>query len=467
MPKLRVDTVFDINLEELYAQGYRGIITDLDNTLVGAKAPDATPELIEWFARVKEAGFQLMIVSNNNLNRVSLFATPLDIQFVHSARKPSNVPFRRAMKMMELTPEKTIVVGDQMLTDVYGGFIPEKALDREPVICQRCFRIKNYNESSSVTVDQDEFLALLSKIGDKDALVIHIVDLFDFDGSIISGLQRFVGNNPVLLAVNKTDLLPKVTNWNKVRNWVQKQAKEQGLRTVDVVLCSAKQNQGFDRLLELVGTYRGDRDVYVVGGTNVGKSTLINRLIRDYSDLEQELTTSRYPGTTLDMVNIPLDDGKAIIDTPGIVYPWRFSEIVSRKDLAAIMPEKPLKPAVYQLNSGQTLFFGGMARFDFVEGDRQSFTCFISTALDIHRTKLERADDLYRDHLGELLSPPTREDAADMPEWTRHEFRIKRGSQSDVFISGLGWIKVNGENGALVAVHAPKGIRVLIRPSLI
>ena len=95
------------------------------------------------------------------------------------------------------------------------------------------------------------------------------------------------------------------------------------------------------------------------------------------------------------MVNIPLDDGKYIIDTPGIVYPWRFSEIVSRQDFGAIMPEKPLKPAVYQLNSGQTLFFGGMARFDFVEGDRQSFTCFISTALDIHRTKLERADELY------------------------------------------------------------------------
>ena len=73
------------------------------------------------------------------------------------------------------------------------------------------------------------------------------------------------------------------------------------------------------------------------------------------------------------------------------------------------MPEKPLKPAVYQLNSGQTLFFGGMARFDFVEGDRQSFTCFISTALNIHRTKLERADDLYREHLGNCLPAYKRE----------------------------------------------------------
>lgn len=121
IPKLRVNTVFDINLEELYEQGYRGIITDLDNTLVGAKAPLATPELVAWFKKVKEIGFQLIIVSNNQLERVSKFATPLDIQYVHEARKPSNAPFRKAMKMMDLTHEQTIVVGDQMLTDVYGG----------------------------------------------------------------------------------------------------------------------------------------------------------------------------------------------------------------------------------------------------------------------------------------------------------------------------------------------------------
>ncbi|WP_226002781.1 YqeG family HAD IIIA-type phosphatase [Paenibacillus sp. BJ-4] len=121
MPKLRVNTVFDIDLEGLYAQGYRGIITDLDNTLVGAKAPNATPELVAWFEKVKQAGFKLVIVSNNNMNRVSMFATPLDIEFIHAARKPSNSSFRRAIRMMGLTPEETIMVGDQMLTDVLGG----------------------------------------------------------------------------------------------------------------------------------------------------------------------------------------------------------------------------------------------------------------------------------------------------------------------------------------------------------
>ncbi|MFE4710649.1 MULTISPECIES: YqeG family HAD IIIA-type phosphatase [Bacillales] len=121
VPKLRVNTVFDIALEELYQQGYRGIITDLDNTLVGAKAPLATPELLVWFQKVKELGFKLIIVSNNNMDRVSRFATPLNIEFVHQARKPINAPFHKAMKMMDLSPNQTIVVGDQMLTDVYGG----------------------------------------------------------------------------------------------------------------------------------------------------------------------------------------------------------------------------------------------------------------------------------------------------------------------------------------------------------
>ncbi|WP_379136244.1 ribosome biogenesis GTPase YqeH [Paenibacillus sp. sgz500958] len=366
-------------------------------------------------------------------------------------------------------PEKCSGCGIKLQTvnKEIPGFIPEVAFEREPVICQRCFRIKNYNEASSVSVNQDEFLRLLGGIGEKNALVIHIVDLFDFEGSLISGLQRFIGNNPVILAVNKCDLLPKVTNWNKLRNWVQQRCKEHGLKTAEIVLCSAKRNQGFDRLLEAVTSLRGQRDVYVVGATNVGKSTLINRLISDYSDLEQELTTSRYPGTTLDSVKIPLDDGHYIIDTPGIVYPWRYSELVERRDLGAVMPENALKPVVYQLNAGQSLFFGGLGRFDFIQGEHQSFTCFISGSLKIHRTKLERADSLYADHRGELLSPPGKEDVDKLPALQRHEIRINRGNNSDIFISGLGWIKVNSSEGAVVAVHVPKGVKVLTRPSLI
>ncbi|MGZ9584964.1 YqeG family HAD IIIA-type phosphatase [Paenibacillus marinisediminis] len=121
IPRLRVSTVYDINLAELKANGVKGIITDLDNTLVGAKDPLATPQLEAWIEEVKRQGFKLVIVSNNNLIRVSTFAAPLDIQFVFAARKPSQKPFQKAMDIMGLKSEETAVIGDQLMTDVLGG----------------------------------------------------------------------------------------------------------------------------------------------------------------------------------------------------------------------------------------------------------------------------------------------------------------------------------------------------------
>ncbi|MBD0379046.1 ribosome biogenesis GTPase YqeH [Paenibacillus sedimenti] len=347
------------------------------------------------------------------------------------------------------------------------GYVPVEAFQKEPIICQRCYRIKHYNESSSITLQQDDFLKLLSHVGNTKALVVNIVDIFDFEGSMISSLARFVGSNPILLVVNKIDLLPKVTNPNKIINWVQRRAKEHSLRVVDIVLCSAKKNIGFDRVISAVAEHRGNRDVYVVGATNVGKSTLINRLISDYSDLDAELTTSQYPGTTLDLVKIPLDDGRYIVDTPGIVYSHRLTEVVTKRDLSRIMPDKPLKPIVFQLNSEQTLFFGAMARFDFIKGEHQSFTCYTSNAVQIHRTKLERADELYEGHKGEMLVPPVKADLDELPKLVKHPIHIPKGKRMDVLISGLGWIKVNSEAGAELAVHAPKGIKVIARESLI
>ncbi|MDF2714585.1 MAG: GTPase, partial [Paenibacillus sp.] len=148
------------------------------------------------------------------------------------------------------------------------GYAPDAALKKDPVLCQRCFRIKHYNEISSITPNQDDFLKILSGIGRTEALVVHIVDLFDFEGSLIAGLHRFVGHNPVLLVVNKIDLLPKAINVNRILNWMQKQVKEHGLKTAEIVLCSAKKNIGFDRVVAAIAEHRGTKDVYVVGATN-------------------------------------------------------------------------------------------------------------------------------------------------------------------------------------------------------
>ncbi|MGO1059009.1 YqeG family HAD IIIA-type phosphatase [Planococcus sp. FY231025] len=121
VPSQYVKKVFDITPESLLKRGIQGIITDLDNTLVEWDRPDATPMLIDWLKSMKDAGIQVVIVSNNNELRVKSFADPLGIPFIYQARKPMGRAFRKALKLLNAPREKVVVIGDQMLTDIFGG----------------------------------------------------------------------------------------------------------------------------------------------------------------------------------------------------------------------------------------------------------------------------------------------------------------------------------------------------------
>ncbi len=344
------------------------------------------------------------------------------------------------------------------------GYAPKSALEKEQIICQRCFRLKNYNEVQDISLTDDDFLKILHEIGRNDALIVKIVDIFDFNGSWLPGLHRFVGKNPILLIGNKVDLLPKSVKPNKLIQWMKYSAKELGLKPVDVMLVSSAKGSRIQEAVDAIEHYRNGKDVYVVGCTNVGKSTFIKRIIKEVSGEGEVITTSHFPGTTLDIIEIPLDDGHALMDTPGIINHHQMAHYVEGKDLKVITPKKEIKPKVYQLNEEQTLFFGGLARMDYLSGGRRSFTCYLSNEINIHRTKLEKADALYNDHAGELLQPSVKIDGEIQP-LVPHVFSLKEGKM-DIVFSGLGWVTVN-EPGAKVVAHVPKGVSVMVRKSLI
>ncbi|WP_085509246.1 ribosome biogenesis GTPase YqeH [Thalassobacillus devorans] len=345
------------------------------------------------------------------------------------------------------------------------GFAPSSALEREDIICKRCFRLKNYNEVQDVPYQDDDFLEMLHQISETNSLIVNLIDIFDFNGSFIPGLARLTGNNPIILAGNKMDVLPKSVNPNKVKDWLRKSAKDLGMKVEDVFLISAAKGQGIEELSAAIEEMRKDRDVYIVGTTNVGKSTFINRLINRTSGVKDAITTSYFPGTTLGFIDIPLDENSSLFDTPGVIHRHQIAHYVSDRDLKLITPKKEIKPMVFQLNAKQTLFLGGLVRLDFEEGDRSSFICYVSNDLPIHRTKLEKADELYKNHLGELLSPPDKITMKQLPEMKPTSFRISE-NKTDIVVSGLGWVTVP-EGPVSVTVHAPEGVKVSLRESLI
>ena len=146
----------------------------------------------------------------------------------------------------------------------------------------------------------------------------------------------------------------------------------------EIIVISANKNYNIDYLLKRIKYYQTSRNVYVVGHTNAGKSSLINKLIKNYSDREQELTMSPLPSTTLNTVNIEINDYLTIIDTPGLDDSGSITNHVDQAMVKKLSCKKEIKPRTYQLRKNQSIIIEDMVRIDYVEGERNSFTLFAS-----------------------------------------------------------------------------------------
>lgn len=119
-PDEYLDSTYEIDFDLLYKKGYRGVIFDIDNTLVPHGAPaDARAEAL--FSHLKSIGFSCCLLSNNQRPRLELFNKNIGVNFIEDAHKPSVKSYQKAMKMMGTDTENTLFVGDQLFTDVFGA----------------------------------------------------------------------------------------------------------------------------------------------------------------------------------------------------------------------------------------------------------------------------------------------------------------------------------------------------------
>lgn len=114
------DSTYEIDFQQLYNDGYRGLLFDIDNTLVPHGKP-ADQRAIELFKQLKGIGFKCCLISNNKEPRVKMFNKDIQVQYIFDAHKPSIANYVKATKMMGTTVDNTVFIGDQLFTDVFGA----------------------------------------------------------------------------------------------------------------------------------------------------------------------------------------------------------------------------------------------------------------------------------------------------------------------------------------------------------
>ena len=115
-----LDSAYVIDYEKLYKEGYRGLIFDIDNTLVPHGAP-ADERAIALFKRLREIGFSCCLLSNNKEPRVKMFNEKIGVSYIFKAGKPGKNGYEQAMKRIGTNKKTTVFIGDQLFTDVWGA----------------------------------------------------------------------------------------------------------------------------------------------------------------------------------------------------------------------------------------------------------------------------------------------------------------------------------------------------------
>lgn len=305
------------------------------------------------------------------------------------------------------------------------------ASKEESTYCERCFRIKNYGEYKSVVKDNNTFINILKEINNTDSLVLLVVDIFNLP----ENFDVIVNNisNPILFVLTKRDILPKSIYEERLLDYMDNYK----LNLLDKIIVSSNNNYGMDELIEKIKRYKTNNNVYVVGYTNAGKSTLVNKLIYNYSEALPTITTSILPSTTLNSIEIKFDNELTLIDTPGILEENSIDNYIDVKTLKKITPKNTIKPITYQINKKQFVIIEDLLKLSL---ENNNITIFVSNKLKIER--------LFKEKKLELETK-----------------KIQVLPNTDLVISGLGFIKFT--KSEVIEVSVIKGTKIYTRKSFI
>lgn len=322
----------------------------------------------------------------------------------------------------------------------------------KPLFCKRCFRIRNYNEISKNELPYDVYLNIISKITYSNSLFIYVIDALELINSINLEVLEKLRKKDVIFLINKKDILPKSIKDGRIKNYIKSFLKKYDYKYKDIIVTSSKRNYNIDLLTEKLVKWSKGRNIYFIGLSNVGKSTLLNTLIRSIGLLDYDLiTTSKILGTTLSLVEIPFFKGKGkVYDTPGLVLKESLLAKLDYRDYDNFLANKEIKPLIYQMEKDNSLIIGGVLMVSFL--DDANVVLYMAKGVKVLRCKTEKGNLHFPNRVNELFDLNTEFEEVDTN-------LFKMDKLEDLAIMGLGFISFKDETR--IEVKVLSGVKVI------
>ena len=324
-------------------------------------------------------------------------------------------------------------------------------LDLEHDLCKDCFNLKHYHK-----VKDGIDTASMPKI-EENALIVYVLSVNHISERLKYRLDRHFFNSDFLLVINHIDTLEQSVNLNRMIHKLREETNKLQMKWVDIVPISAKTGKYVDELMESISFHQRNRNVYLVGYQNSGKSTLFQKIAAK-NEIDVKVLAGKKPGLTQDLFEIPFN-GKKLYDTPGLYLEGSIAEFYPFDIYKDLIVEQKIKPTIFQLNEQQSVIIGGQAIFSYLKGGFKGVSFHFSKMVNLHRTKYDNVYQLFDKHKGDLFKPYN-------PNHTyiKQTFKLDKDKKYEITISDIGVIHIKGD--AIVEMYYIKGLRVTLTESL-
>lgn len=335
----------------------------------------------------------------------------------------------------------------------------------DELYCQRCFKIKNYGKNITVEFSPEDYKREVEKAAQNAGLALAVFDIIDFEGSFNENILDILREMESIIIINKLDLIPDDKHPSEVADWVKERLYDEGIAPLDIAIVSSKNAYGINGIFKKINHFfpKGV-DAVVLGVTNVGKSSIINRLLGT-----KIATVSKYPGTTLksNKQNIPRTNIN-LIDTPGLIPEGRISDLVCEQCNLKIIPSGEISRKTFKFDKDRVLYIGDLVsmRVTKVGEYKPIVTVYASKNIPFLETNKEKGLEYQTQKRVDILHVPCEECIDKYKELPKVKVNLTIEAGEELAFKGLGWISV--KRGPLnIELTLPEEIKPIIRKAFI
>ena len=348
-----------------------------------------------------------------------------------------------------------------------NGFIEKALLESEDaenrvLYCHNCYeKMKAINTGMLESDTDDEILKILNDAVATDALLIWVVDLFQFNGTLNPEVVKKAKKLNTVVLGTKFDLFPKRVKQEQMIQFLSDRFNEVGINPVSIRLFGNTENINPEELLKKMDALRKGHDVYMIGSLASGKTFIINKVLKGYTNKSKRtITTEEYPGTSVKVLEIPLSNSSFFYELPGFSLNTSVLGKVEKEVKNIITPKKEIKMHRLVMNEGDSMCVGSLAAFTLVKGRATTFHFYGAEGNEIKRVSEKKLDRFLRENVTKRSVRPVSERYSAFTDYDVFEYDMEKdGKEHDIAITGLGWMRFEGR-GQVIRVTFPRGVAI-------